>query len=205
MARPPNADSSRTIDNIVSSALALLDESRRVEDLSLRQVAQRANVGLSTVQYYFATRDALLDACLEGYHQRLVSLAEALVAELSASEIHVVIDKAVRAFYRFALRERTLIQLRVSTTLTHREARTRARDELGAGIIRRAGDALAPQMGVTVSEARFAVHAMSALIVRSALASEVELKTLTDAGTPECFDAIEAQLVRAAFRLLSPR
>jgi AcrR family transcriptional regulator len=205
MARPPNADSARTVDSIITAALAVIAESRRVDDLSLRQVAQRAEVGLSTVQYYFATRDALLEACLDGYHQRLVALANELSASLeqAGDGRAAQLEKTVRAFFRFALREKTLIQLRVSTTLTHREQRTLARDELGAMIIREAANTLAPHTGATVLEARFAIHAMSAMIVRCALSSDVEVKTLTDLPLPEAHDAIEDQLVRAARRLLA--
>lgn len=204
MARPTNADSARTVETIITAALAVIAESRRVDDLSLRQVAQRAGVGLSTVQYYFATRDALLDACLDGYHQRLTALASELVTELSAQTrpVHEQIEHTVRTFFRFAQREKTLIQLRVSTTLTHREARTLARDQLGAAIIREAAKALAPHAGASLIEARFAVHSMSALIVRSALASDVELESITEQTGPAALDVIEEQLVRAAMKML---
>ncbi|MFO0562598.1 MAG: TetR/AcrR family transcriptional regulator [Polyangiales bacterium] len=205
MARRPNADSARTVDAIISAALALLNESRRVDDLSLRQVAQRANVGLSTVQYYFSTRDALLDACLDGYHQRLVALAKEVSESLAqtSGDRRIFLEHVVRRFFRFARSEKTLIQLRVSTTLTHREQRTLARDELGAMIIREAANVLAPHTGASVAETRFAIHSMSALIVRSALASDVEVKTLTDLPMPEAIDAIEDQLVRAGMQLLA--
>ncbi len=205
MARPPNADSAKTVESIINAALAVIADSRRADDLSLRQVAVRAGVGLSTVQYYFATRDALLDACLEGYHQRLTALANELAAELGSGgrPVHAVIDRSVREFYRFARREKTLIQLRVSTTLTHREERTLARDELGAMIIREAARVLSPHTGASMLETRFAIHAMSALIVRSALASDVELRTITDQTAPASYQVVEDELVRAAVQLLA--
>ncbi len=207
MARPANAQPELTIEAILQAALALISESRRVDDLSLRSVAGRAGVSLSTVQYYFETRDALLDACLQGYHERLSELARRLAAEFAGSDapLDALIERTVRAFFQFTLAEKTLIQLRMSTTLTYLSERTLARDALGASLIKEGANAIAPKLGMSPIDVRFALQTLAAAIVRVALSSDVELRSYTDARGAGAVKIAEDQMVKVARVLLGPR
>lgn len=54
------------IDHILSCAMAILKESGD-QGLSMRKVAETADMRLSNVQYYFKTKELLLAALLEGF------------------------------------------------------------------------------------------------------------------------------------------
>ena len=75
MARPVDADSAHTYDSIVRAALDVLNDVGLPEKLSMRKVASAAEVSPGTIQYYFGSKTDLLEACLDGYYQRLTLLA----------------------------------------------------------------------------------------------------------------------------------
>ena len=64
MARRAHGDSAETFDAIVGAAKQVLAE-QGANELSLRRVAQVAGLSLGTVQYYFSSKDKLVETCLD--------------------------------------------------------------------------------------------------------------------------------------------
>jgi TetR/AcrR family transcriptional repressor of nem operon len=61
---------------LVESARTLIHE-QGVHRTTLAEVAERANVPLGNVYYYFKTKDELVGAVLKGYHEQAQALIEA--------------------------------------------------------------------------------------------------------------------------------
>jgi AcrR family transcriptional regulator len=206
MARPANADSAETIARIIAAALEELAQQDEPTAPALRAVAKRAGVGLGTIQYYFESKETLLEACLDGYHERLAALAGSLTSSLrhgfSQSTPTEFVDAAVAALFAFARKERGLLRFRAAATFSRGElAPPRQRDFMG-GLSELAADALSPHVNVPLLDARLAVHAMSATIVRFALMSDAEVAWATGLSGEAAHAAMSAYVPRAARRLL---
>ena len=69
--------------DILAAACALLSRGGTAA-VTHRQVAERAGVALGSIRYYFATRDALLKACVEDIEARRDAEARRALAEAAA-------------------------------------------------------------------------------------------------------------------------
>src|ERR1700753_1433959 len=97
-------------DQLIDTARRLFGE-RGTTDVSMDEIAAEAGVARSTVYVYFANRDELLRACLEGLHVQLVEgIADTWAGD--ADPVHrlqrlfeamlAVVDDN-RAFFRLAI------------------------------------------------------------------------------------------------------
>ena len=83
--RPMRADARRNYDKIVATARVVFTE--RGTDCSLDEIAKRAGVGPGTLYRHFPTREALVDALMRDWADRVTSDADAAVAaDLPARE-----------------------------------------------------------------------------------------------------------------------
>src|SRR5256885_9407045 len=82
--RNPRGQGERLRDEILDTALRLLDELGDDQALSLRAVARAAGIAATSVYLHFADRDALVLAALRRSHDDL--LAEADRAEVAAAD-----------------------------------------------------------------------------------------------------------------------
>ncbi len=204
MARAKDADPAATHDAIVAAALELLAEVDHPSQLSMRRVAQRAELSLGTVQYYFASKDALVEACLDGYHDRMGVLGQALIAKAMdpGSDRDGFIAHAVREMYRFIRRERAAVGLRMAATVAQGELAPERQEELLGAFIAAAAAALAPFAKVSEFDARLSIQAMATMMVRFARLSDGEVASLTGLEPAEGRAAIEDYCVRAGCRLV---
>ncbi|MGW5240752.1 TetR/AcrR family transcriptional regulator [Monashia sp. NPDC004114] len=76
--RPMRADARRNYDKIVATARVVFTE--RGTDCSLDEIAKRAGVGPGTLYRHFPTREALVDALMRDWAERVTSDAQAAVA-----------------------------------------------------------------------------------------------------------------------------
>jgi AcrR family transcriptional regulator len=160
---------------------------------------------VGSIQYYFETKEMLLEACLDGYHERLAALAADLTETLRSRDASApleLIDRSTAALFAFARKERGLLRFRAASTFSRGElAPARQRDFIG-GLSELAADALAPHVQVPRLDARLAVHAMSATIVRFALMNDAEVAWATGLEHEAAHAALAAYVPRAARRLL---
>lgn len=56
-----NADNLNAKERILRAAMALLEETDNVEDITVRDIADRANVGIGSINYHFRSKDFLLN------------------------------------------------------------------------------------------------------------------------------------------------
>lgn len=78
------ADAKKNYDRLLAVAQQAVTE--HGADLSLRDVARRAEVGLGTLYRHFPTREALLEALLRTSFEELVARADALTASKPSEE-----------------------------------------------------------------------------------------------------------------------
>ena len=128
MARPVDADSARTYDTIVSAAREAMFAGEDAQiDVSMRKVAELAEVSSGTLSYYFPNKVDLLEACLDAYYERLSALTAELMAEVATARDApaTFIRAAARRLYRFARSERRELSLRVATNAQRGELHPR--------------------------------------------------------------------------------
>src|ERR1700712_4353469 len=99
--RPLRADAQRNFDKIVETARVLFRE--KGADASLDEIAKRAGVGPGTLYRHFPTRDALVDAVMKEWVDRVHGDArQALAAGLEPREtLTVWLDRLVEHMSRY--------------------------------------------------------------------------------------------------------
>ena len=204
MGRPKDADAAATYDSIVAAALALLAEVDNPSQVSMRKVGVRADVSLGTIQYHFANKDALLEACLDGYYERLGALVQGIIvgANDPSTNRDTFVAESVRVMYRFVRRERAALTLRMLTNTTQGELHPKRQSEFLGPILAAGTDALRPFANVADLDLRLSIQAMATMLMRFALLSETEVANITGLESSEARDAVEEYVVRAACRLV---
>ena len=76
--RPMRADARRNYDKILATARVVFTE--RGTDCSLDEIAKRAGVGPGTLYRHFPTREALVDALMQDWTDRVASDADSAIA-----------------------------------------------------------------------------------------------------------------------------
>lgn len=207
MARPPDADSAETYERILAAARDEVRSTVPRNGISMRRVAERADVSLGTLQYYFDNKAGLLEACLDGYYERLGALGSELLAHAASGPdggVTGLIEHAVRSFYRFVQAEEALIELRLITNALRGELHPQRQDRFMGQVIGAAAKALAPQVALDEAELRLSIQSLVSMLIRMALLSEGERESLTGQTGEDAQAAVEAHVVAAAVRLLHP-
>jgi AcrR family transcriptional regulator len=203
VARPPDADSAKTYDQILAAALREIDATDPPTGISVRKVAERAGVSLGTLQYYFGKKVDLLEACLDDYHERLREVATTLMQTALASDPPLVgrafVEPAVRAFHRFARENRGLLHLRLITNVVSGELPERRRTSMLDQKLGSAVKLLAPGVGIPEEDIALTVQIFAIGLSRVALMSDDEREVLMGSTDDEVHEDF---LVRMAFRLL---
>ena len=207
MARPPDADSAETYERILAAAVEQVRSTVPRNKISMRRVAEQAEVSLGTLQYYFVNKDSLLEACLDGYYERLGATGAELLAHAKANQdapVETVVTHTVRAFYGFIREEQALTELRILTNALRGELHPRRQDRFLRQIIGAAAKTLAPRVGLTEVELRLSIQTVVNTAVRMALLSDGERESLTGTSGAEALAVVEAHVIDAALRLVCP-
>ena len=204
MARPPEADSAETHDRILAAAIAEVHASDPPTSLSMRKVAERAEVSLGTLQYYFPKKTDLFEGCLDEYHRRLSALGAQLIQEALAADPprrgRALIEPAIREYFRFVSGEGALLHLRLIINTLEGELPPRRRAPMLGSLIGGAAEVVAPHVGIAVEEIPMTIQLLSQALTRFALMSDEERLVLSGSKDDR---ACEDFLVRAALRLLA--
>lgn len=206
MTRPKNADSEETWQKIVDAALEVManDENDGI-DVSLRDVATRAGVSLGTIHYYFATREALFEACLDGHYAGLDALVQELGGEVARSEPkpnRALLESCLRRIHRFALQQRPRLRLRAATNAArgflHPERQMRVRGPYLDGF----AALLEPRVDVDRESVRKVIQSMTYLVTQYVLLTDPELEQIVGARGDEGRQRVEDHLAEVTLRLL---
>ena len=200
MGRRASNDSAETFDRIVATATRILSESG-ASQLTLRRVASETGLRLGTVQYYFASKDALVERVLSEHSAALQERLDVVRAALTAgADLEEVLVAGVRALYRQRGDERETYRLRVLWSVA-------SEGQSGQGLVllreMQQTARLLQEHGIGELESRFLVHSISVLLTRYAIHPEAELRTLL--GVAEGFgvhEAVEEHLAAATRALV---
>lgn len=203
MARPKDADKAATWNRIVAAARRELFEAPGgVPDVSVRQVAARAAVGIGTIQYYFPTKEHLLEACLDDYYVAIDLLVRELVgvAAGAAADPRTFIETAARRLYRFVLAERPQLLLRAVTNAQ----RGGLQPERQGAYFGQLSELLSPMLGIDAAETRLTFQTMSFVMMQYAVLGEHDVVRIAGHGGEAGRRALEDHVVRVAVRLVFP-
>lgn len=105
---------SETRERIIQATIELLDEATQVEKITVRAVAQKANVGIGLINYHFHTRDNLLSIAIGSVMAKMATGLGEKNSDTSqdpSQRIRIML----KSLYSFAERHEKLIQF----LLTH--------------------------------------------------------------------------------------
>jgi AcrR family transcriptional regulator len=225
MARPVGADPAATRERILHSAAKLFAE-RGVPGTTIRDVARDAGVSLGIVHHHFGSKAELHRRSLESLYGELsdellplAGLFDSLVAELAgalASEARdALIERVVRAGYRFARAHRAVIRTAMRPLVETGDLDPGWERQAHEPFVARSAARLASALGRTEADLRGVVQALLTLGMRGALASPAQLareaglvpaeaRRVSAAIAQEAVSRAEDQLVRLALALLRP-
>ncbi len=196
MARRAGSNSEETWEKLVAAAREALTEGG-VGALSLRGVAREAGHRLGTLQYYFPTRDDLVEAVLGEQYRRLDRGLRDAAADLQAgTPLPEVAATLSVEFYRVARRCPRLCRARVVTNLLGRAMSTESRNalETAARRIQRACPTPLDERELVLG-----LHTLSVLLLRYGAHSDEELAAILGEEDPaRAVERAEAHLARLA-------
>ena len=71
--------------NLILDALQQLLESKKIQNISVSEIAQQAGIGKGSIYYYFPSKDAILDALIERSYEQPLLTAKTLAAQTEVS------------------------------------------------------------------------------------------------------------------------
>lgn len=71
--------------HLILDALQLLLEEKKIQNISVSEIAQKAGIGKGSIYYYFPSKDAILDALIERSYEQPLLTAKNLAAQTEIS------------------------------------------------------------------------------------------------------------------------
>lgn|GEM_PF-1630249 len=189
MARPKDADSANTIDRILAAAREVVGEVG-ADACSFRAVAQRCDVSVGTISYYFQSKAELLEACLDAYYDAVGELVTSLLADI-AERVDTIDaeDPSWASFFcehvlgelvRFHRRRRSDLWLRMRNNQRERELpKVRQMQALGP-YLNLLDDTLAPHTPhLTSLQRRLHVQTLTYAVTRFSVIDDEEFRVIT--------------------------
>ena len=69
--------------DLILDALQQLLEEKKIQNISVSEIAQRAGIGKGSIYYYFPSKEAILDALIERSYEKPLLTAQNLAAQTS--------------------------------------------------------------------------------------------------------------------------
>ncbi|MCB9554947.1 MAG: TetR/AcrR family transcriptional regulator [Deltaproteobacteria bacterium] len=118
MARPPQADSERTINAILDATEQLCGE-KNIDAIKISDIARDAGVAPSTVYHYFCNREGLWDACLDRLRRDAEQTNAGLLPKVQAAMFDPTsLGRCARDIYRFVRSRRGAVRMRLRDALS---------------------------------------------------------------------------------------
>ncbi|MEN1758890.1 TetR/AcrR family transcriptional regulator [Anoxynatronum sibiricum] len=109
--------------NIIKTVVAMLAEGEDVEKITVRQVAERANVGMGLINYHFSSKNALLGIAVANYMATMAA-GFATPGEYSGSDPVEKLKTMLTKLYSFAEQHEKLIKFTITQNLLDGEMQT---------------------------------------------------------------------------------
>ena len=71
--------------DLILDALQQLLEDKKIQSISVSEIAQKAGIGKGSIYYYFPSKDAILDALIERSYEKPLLTAQNLAAQTEVS------------------------------------------------------------------------------------------------------------------------
>ena len=75
--------------DLILDALQQLLEEKKIQNISVSEIAQKAGIGKGSIYYYFPSKDAILDALIERNYEKPLLTAQNLAAQTEIGRAHV--------------------------------------------------------------------------------------------------------------------
>ena len=81
----PDTKKSEKKYDLILDALQQLLEEKKIQNISVSEIAHRAGIGKGSIYYYFPSKDAILDALIERSYEKPLLTAQNLAAQTEVS------------------------------------------------------------------------------------------------------------------------
>ncbi|MCX4296865.1 MAG: TetR/AcrR family transcriptional regulator [Lachnospiraceae bacterium] len=81
----PGTKKSEKKYNLILDALQQLLEEKKIQNISVSEIAQKAGIGKGSIYYYFPSKEAILDALIERSYEKPLLTAKNLAAQTEVS------------------------------------------------------------------------------------------------------------------------
>lgn len=103
-------------NRIIKAALEILDEVNHIEKITVRQIAERANVGVGLINYHFQSKDNLLSVAIGDVMAKMAT--EFVTSEVySKSEPVLKLKRMLKELFNFGLSHEKLIRFTITQGL----------------------------------------------------------------------------------------
>ncbi len=211
MARPVGADADATRKRILDTARVLFSN-QGVDGTSMRQIAGGAEVSLATVHHYYGSKAELYERAVESMVAQMAVLRDELLPLVNeVSDPQQLIERVMKATYRFAVREQKAVRLLMRTVFEQGRSEESTRRSFLLPMLEQGAPAFAAMTGLSEAETRMTLLSLNHLVIRYALYDNEELVEVIKAAPDKrkfedrlaaAHDAVEAHLVAVAKRLL---
>jgi AcrR family transcriptional regulator len=108
---------------IMKAAIEILDEVTDVDKITVRQVAERANVGIGLINYHFKTKDNLLSIAVSDV---MAKIATGFITADNYSDLQPIpkIKIMLKELYSFAERHEKLLQFTLTRSVLNGDMQT---------------------------------------------------------------------------------
>lgn len=204
MSRPKDADPKETRQRILSSACDLLAADS--SNFSLRAVARGADVSIGTLQYHFADKQTLEDACIDTVYDTFRGLATTLGAKLAESASkEQLIAGAVSFGFAYARANQPFIRILEASIVKNGGLDLSRNSSTQQPFLTGAGRLAAADLDLPLHEVQLRLNSMVMLVGRYSVLSEESMAVLFEAQPGKSVvETVEAHLISMAKLLLLP-
>lgn len=181
-------------EKVVDCGLALLTE-QGDHGLTMRQVAQRAEMSLSNVQYYFKNKDALLTAVADRYFNQCLIDVRQQPVQLSQANLKPELRKMLREYLAHGLEVSEMC--RIFREYWAIATRNTAIAEYLTDYYRQLGDTVGEKLQPVAVSPQAVANAVSVII------PFVEGYTITAASLPSDIEDVTEQLTNFVIQQLT--
>lgn len=205
MGRPPNTDPAVTRGRILDAAVATFGPNGR-EGASIREIARRAGVSMSTVLHHYGNKDRLLEASIQRFVDAAVAHVEAERERLAGAEPHAALRSLTARGVAFAYANRHLVRMVMGERVTTGRTPSSVATEVIGSLLDTLAPTVSAHTGATAPSARLTLMSLVQLLMGYALIEPDELaEQLGLAGAsdePTVARAVEDHLIDVVERLI---
>ena len=197
-----------TRDRILDAANRLF-YAEGIRAVSLDTIAEKAGVTKKTLYYHFASKEELLEACLDRLYAELAGQRDRFVsAALEARSLADLIPRLISEMFYFGRQHHRLLRLRMMTLLSAGKLSTSRLELFHEPMLEMTAQALAASSALDIDAARLTMQSFVFLVARYAVMSDEELRALCPyaADTSRaCADVVDHLVDLATIWVTAPR